>query len=338
MTLSATLRSPARRSTDLPRGTLALATRYVEEAEALLRTLSGASLGADRAWVERQLWLPLELEPDWPKPRAPLPVGEGAVHADLVPGDDVAFTRLCESGEDWEAEGLAAEAQCWRLPVTPYRAARQRWTADATPPDLGAPQPRRPDTLRVIDLSALWAGPLATGLLQGVGVQVVKLDPSCRPDGFRQRPALYRALNAGKDRIDLDLRRAADRARFERWVAGADLVVDSFHRRVMPNLGYGPEELRRLNPEIATLSITAFPEQSAERDWVAYGAGVHAASGLGGLGGEPVPAPVAYPDALAGLRAFGVGLGLLASTGARPHAEVSLAGSLAPLLEDRGGS
>ena len=190
----------------------------------------------------------------------------------------------------------------------------------------------------MVDLSALWAGPLATSLLCSAGIRVDKLDPSCRPDGFRQRPALYRALNAGKRRVDLDLRERSDRDRFERMVAGADLVVDSFHRRVMPNLGYGPEDLRRLNPELATLSITAFPEQSAERDWVAYGAGVHAASGLGRVTGPPQPARIAYPDALAGLRAFGVALALLGGRGVRPHVEISLMGSISPLLDGAGDS
>ena len=76
MTSKATLESRAARSPGLPPGTLDLAARYVEEADAWLRALTGAALGTDRAWVERQLWLPLEVESDWPRPKAPLPVGE----------------------------------------------------------------------------------------------------------------------------------------------------------------------------------------------------------------------------------------------------------------------
>lgn len=316
----------------LPPGTLDLAARLVGQADQQLQALTGARLPSDRGWLQRQLLLPLEVESDWPGPRAPLPVSEGAVHVDLIPEDDVAFARLCETEAAWEPEALAAAAQVWRLPVTPYRAPTHRWPGDEISPDLGVRRRRRPEALRVVDLSVLWAGPLATALLQGAGIHVVKLDPSCRPDGFRQRPALYRMLNAGKRRVDLDLRRARDRERFEQLVAEADLVVDSFHRRVMPNLGYGPDDLRRLNPEVATLSITAFPDRSPERDWLAYGGGIHAASGLGALTGRPSPAPVAYPDALTGLRAFGVALGLLGGSGARPHVELSLLGSISPLL------
>ena len=316
----------------LPRGTLDLAARCVGEADARLQALTGARLPRAPVWLQRQLWLPIEVESDWPRPRVPRSVGEGAVHTDLIPGDEEVFARLRGTGDAWEPETLAAEAQRWRLPVTPYRAPTYRSPGDEVPVALDSPRRRRPEALRVVDLSALWAGPLATSLLCSAGIRVDKLDPSCRPDGFRRRPALYRALNAGKRRVDLDLRERSDRDRFERMVAGADLVVDSFHRRVMPNLGYAPEELRRLKPEIATLSITAFPPRSPERDWLAYGGGVHAASGLGSLAGRASPAPIAYPDALTGLRAFGVALSLLGGSGARPHVELSLLGSIVPLL------
>jgi len=316
----------------LPPGTLDLADRLVGEADRQLQALTGARLPSDPDWPRRQLSLPAEVENDWPGPKVPLPVRDGAVHVDLIPEDAAAFTRLCESEAGWEPEALAAAAQSWRLPVTPYRAPHCRWVGDDLPPDLSVRHRRRPETLRVLDLSVLWAGPLATGLLQAAGIRVIKLDPSCRPDGFRRRPALYQRLNRGKTRVDLDLRRKPDRESFEALVAEADLVVDSFHRRVMPNLGYAPEELRRLKPEIATLSITAFPPRSPERDWLAYGGGVHAASGLGSLAGRASPAPIAYPDALTGLRAFGVALSLLGGSGARPHVELSLLGSIVPLL------
>jgi crotonobetainyl-CoA:carnitine CoA-transferase CaiB-like acyl-CoA transferase len=136
--------------------------------------------------------------------------------------------------------------------------------------------------------------------------------------------------------VDLDLRLPGGRARFEELVRRSDLVVHSFSRRVMPNLGYGPSELQALDPDVATLAITAFPDACAQRDWVAYGSGVHAISGLGMLDGRPTPAPVAYPDPLAGVAAFAVALSLLGrhDPGARQpcHAEVSLAGVVAPLV------
>ncbi|MDH4074726.1 MAG: CoA transferase [Acidimicrobiia bacterium] len=324
-----------------------------EAATASLRRGLGAAgrLDDHTGWlapdaVAAQLVLPLLTIDTWPGPSQPLAVGDGAVHADLIDEDHdrLAILRsiLADVGPV-NAEILAAEAQDWRLPVTPYR---DLPPAPPRPPAWAAASPvgweRAP---LVIDLTALWAGPLATSLLADLGARVVKIDPGVRPDGFREHPPLYGRLNGAKEIVDLDLRRDDHRHRFEALVDEADLVIDSFSRRVMPNFGYGPDDLRRRNPRVATLSIVAFPAGTREASWVSYGPGVHAWCGLGtrseASGRHVQPAPVAYPDALAGLEAFAVAAGLLAA-GARvgagpgrdglPHREVSLAGALAPVV------
>ena len=235
------------------------------------------------------------------------------------------------------AEELAAAAQDLRLPVTPYRRPAEVTPLAASPPAGSGrrrPWDRAGRPPLVIDLTALWAGPLATSLLARLGAEVVKVDPSCRPDGLGEERPVYDALNGDKTIVDLDLRLAADRARFEALAARADVVVDSFSRRVMPNFGYAPETLHQ-RFGVSTLSIVAFPAGTPEQDWVSYGPGVHAMSGLayGGPGAPrsgPQAAPIAYPDVLAGLAAFATTVDLL--TGTDPHhREVSLAGALASL-------
>ena len=316
----------------------AAAATHMAAADERLQRLGGTPLGVNEAWIRRQLELPAALDPAWSPPSAPVPVAGGAVHADVLPTDRPTFDALRSSDHAADPETLAAVAQAMRLPVTPYRSEPSPPAVDVVPGDLVA-VPGDLDTghrvdleaVRVVDLTAMWAGPLTTALLASVGASVIKVDPACRPDGFRTRPRLYRALNGSKTIVDLDLRREADRERFERLVADADLVVESFSRRVMSNLGNSPDDLRRVNPRIATLAIRAFPAGSAEQDWVAYGAGVHAASGLGMVEGRPEQPAVAYPDPLTGLRAFAVALGLLGRSAPTPHVEVSLLGSLEPL-------
>lgn len=316
----------------LPPGVEQLAGRLARAAVDRLAQLGGPSWPVSRAWVRRQLALPLTLEPQWPRPATPLAVGAGAVHADLADEDAGALARLREAEPTDDPEVLARAAQGWRLPVTPYRLRPGTQVYHDRAPTVCTTRPRSLAGLRVLDLSALWAGPLATALLCRAGVQVTKLDPACRRDGLGAWPALYQALNACKTVIDLDLRVDRDRRRFEQLLRRADLVIDSFSRRVMPNLGYAPQDLRRINPNVASLSIVAFPDDCPERDWIAYGGGVAALSGLGdGICAAALP----YPDPLAGLRAFAVALQLLARGGPQPHAEVSLLGTLAPLLEKR---
>lgn len=289
--------------------------------------------------------MPVRLDPDWPPPSSPLPVGGGAVHADLIDDDHDALARLRTALRDDErpvdAERLAAEAQQWRLPVTPYRAPSPTWPGlDGwrTPRPPSAPAAVGARALPVVvDLSALWAGPLATSLLARLGATVVKIDGPARPDGLGERPAVYRHLNAGKRIEALDLRRTPDRRRFEELLANADLVVDSFSRRVLPNLGYPHQELLTRFPRLRSLSIVAFPIGTPEADWVAYGPGVHACSGLGHRGHDrpPRPAAIAYPDALAGFEAFAAASAMLSGGGAERRREISLAGALAPLVARR---
>lgn len=362
----------------LPAGTTERAGRSLREAMTLLgRSFSEADL--DREATEHVV-RPLLLVDEWPDPTPPLrlPVSATrswpeAVHADLTDIDQESFATLrailAERTEPLDAEGLATEAQQWRLAVTPYRTLARpnpAFTALADrPTTTEAVDGERRDltSARVIDLSALWAGPLATKMLAGEGASVVKVDPSCRPDALREHASLYQHLNGDKEIIDLDLRRDPDRRRFEALLSEADLLIDSYSRRVLPNLGYGQDALRQRFPNLSTLSITAFPRGSAEQDWISYGPGVHAASGLADptLGSSSPssssssspspsarlgpastsfgPAPIAYPDALAGLEAFARATALLtkpANADRRHHSschvEVALAGAIAPLV------
>ncbi|MEM9130946.1 MAG: CoA transferase [Actinomycetota bacterium] len=326
-------------------------------------TLHGAAL---RAEAVRHLLLPVTVDPAWPHPTPPEVVGAGAVHADLIDDDRDTFSRLRTTLDDdarTDAETVAAQAQSWRLPVTPYRrpddpAARLLRRAaheaaavvapagghpDGPPPATGrrgpAPSPsRRPgDTPVVIDLTALWAGPLATALLAEHGAAVIKVDAEVRPDGLRARPAVYDALNRAKRIVDLDLRRDGDRQRFDELLAQADLLIDSFSRRVLPNLGYGPAVLAERFPDLVSIGITAFPPDCPEADWVAYGPGVHAAIGAARtVEGRWRPAPIAYPDALAGGEAFAVAAAALDRPVPGRRFEVSLAAAVAPLVADGG--
>lgn len=325
----------------LPPGTLDLAVGLRRAGHHRLHQLTGEVVDTDADEVATLLALPRLLDDGWPAPATPIVVGDGAVHADLIDDDLDLFDHLLHSMPGAGPEAVAAAAQQCRLPVTPYRRPPRDTPPTSTRPTSTQPAERadqlvpRPDGLagaRVVDLTTLWAGPLCTALLAHHGAAVIKVEPSCRPDGMRTSSALYRWLNASKTLLDLDLRRAADRCEFEHLVRSADVLVHSFSRRVMPNLGYGRDRLRCLNPRLATVAISAFGSHQPEHDWVAYGGGVHAASGLGLLGGVPTPAPIAYPDPLAGLAAFTSAVELLGRPTPGGHAEVSLAGVIAPLL------
>ncbi|HMC40627.1 MAG TPA: CoA transferase, partial [Acidimicrobiales bacterium] len=251
------------------------------------------------------------------RPGRPVPApGGGWLHADLTgPEDADAYDLVIGTlGTAPSAAQIARAAQEWRLAVCDYRPARPPAPASSVfevVPGTGGGRP-----FRVLDLTNMWAGPLATWLLQDLGAEVVKVEPSFRPDGFRARDGrgihpggrpcepgrdsgMWNALNAGKQVVDLDLRRGGDRQRLVDLAAGSAIVVDTFSPRVMPNFGLADR------PGGATrLAMPAFRADGPERDWVAYGTGVHAVAGLGDLGDGTFAAPaVAYPDPVGGFTA-----------------------------------
>ena len=325
----------------LPSGVLALA-------EQLWR--SAGHLDHDGEPLEDMLHAPLTLELDWPDPTTPTPVEGGYVHADVLDDDRVLLDNVIDAVGHSGPEAVAAAAQELRLPVCPYRRPDPSAVTSQAMPSSDERPGARPEWAAgktIIDLSTHWAGPLTTRLLAAAGATVIKIDPECRPDGFRDRVALYHYLNSAKDVVDLDLREADARQHFERLITGADLIVESFSRRVMENLGYGHRQLAALAPGIASLSIRAFPAGSAEQDWLGYGPAIHAISGLAfpARAATPVPSPIAYPDLLAGLSAYAMALHLLGGPRSTPgtqtpesqsprQGEVSLLGAVQPLVAE----
>ncbi len=332
--------APADADIGVPTGTAALAIAWAWRGAERAARLTGVAHTVDADRVLAHLLLPLlvgdEVASTHPRPA---PAG-GYVHTDLIDDDEPLYATLAADRPDADAETLAAIAQECRLPVLPYRE-----LADAGAPTTPADAPhdrddggrtrRRvdPRDVTVVDLSAMWAGPLCTMLLAAWGATVITIESPARQDGLRASPRQFSVLAGGKRREGLDLRRAADRARFEHLVAGADVVVESFSQRVMGNLGYPPEGLRRCNPRVVTASLRAFPSDGAEQGWVGFGRGVHAASGLGMLGGAPQPVRFAYPDPIAGLALFAAVLDTLDRADPPCAIEVSLAGPIAALAE-----
>jgi hypothetical protein len=318
--------------TGLPAGALEWAGSLAAAVSAVGGWLTGIDLGASAAAVAAWVRLPEVLSVGM-RPSDPIPFGGGWLHADVSAGEDAGTFETClatlPSGAN--AAQAAATAQEWRLAVCDYRPYRPSPSVHPLTVSDGDVAAGR--GLRVLDLSAMWAGPMATALLQSIGVTVLKVEPGFRPDGFRSEPALFDALNAGKQIIDLDLRQRADRDELMRLAGECDVVFDTFSPRVMPNFGF--------DGWLAGASRVAMPAfgPGPEGNWVAYGTGVHAVSGLGDLGnGTFAPGAVSYPDPLGGLTAaLGIATALAGRCLGHPVARVdtSLHSAVQPLLAGR---
>jgi hypothetical protein len=307
---------PGEHGGGLPSGTIEHCIELAQAAGALAGAASVSGVG-----VAIQVRLPEvmaaaygsanEMRPGRPTP-AP---GGGWLHADLSRDDSELFDRLLATLPPSASAGdVARAAQEWRLAVCDYRrASSARSDVFTVVPSNGDPGER---PFQILDLTNMWAGPLATWLLHDLGASVIKVEPGFRPDGFRaldgrgihpggrsrhpgQDSAMWNALNHGKEVVDLDLRRPSDMARFLELAGESSVVIDTFSPRVMPNFGLADQ------PGGATrVSMPAFRPDGPERDWVAYGTGVHAVSGRGDVGDGSYAAPaVSYPDPVGGFTA-----------------------------------
>jgi len=178
--------------------------------------------------------------------------------------------------------------------------------------------PRRPHPLAgraVVDLSSLWAGPLATSILAAAGAEVLKVESATRPDGARQGdPRFFSLLHAGKTDLTLDLDDPDGRAALRRHVAAADLVVEASRPRALDQLG-----VARRPP---WLSITAYGRTGPWAQAAGFGDDAAAAGGLVAWDGDgPVLVGDAAADPATGLIAAAAALATLVG---RP-ADVDLA-------------
>ena len=284
--------------------------RGSELAAIITKRMNNDVIDAVEKWVE----MPERLIDNPTRPDPATSWGDGFLCLDLGPDDAATWGRFKDVVEgDEDPESIARRAQVWRLPVTPYR----KHPSLLPPNDLGdCTDFVEPRTLKVIDLTSMWAGPLCTELLARGGASVIKIEPSSRPDGLRYgdgddgsgNAPMFVELNRSKEFADIDLRYCSEGGEFHQLVRSADLVVTSLSPRANENLGITCEKLTSINPDIAVLSITAFASHSPESDWVAYGTGVHAASGLGWHVGEPLTPAFSYLDPIVGLEACAVAL------------------------------
>lgn len=111
---------------------------------------------------------------------------------------------------------------------------------------------------QVIDLSALWAGPLCAGLLGRIGADVLRIESLGRPDPTSwASPKLDRRINGGKRRLALDLSRPSDRACLMEKLATADVLVTSARPAALARLGLTEQALRKACPGLCWVAITA---------------------------------------------------------------------------------
>jgi CoA:oxalate CoA-transferase len=181
-------------------------------------------------------------------------------------------------------------------------------------------QPRlRPGPLSgvvILDLSRILAGPYATLLLHELGARVIKVEPPQGDDAraygpFRDGESLYfAAINRGKESIALDLKAPADKAVFDRLLAGADVLLENFRPGTMEKLGLGWETLHARHPGLIYAAASGFGHTGPWAKRPAYDMIVQGLGGIMSVTGHP-----GQPPARIGVSVGDLGAGLYTALG-----------------------
>jgi crotonobetainyl-CoA:carnitine CoA-transferase CaiB-like acyl-CoA transferase len=175
--------------------------------------------------------------------------------------------------------------------------------------------------VRVLDLTRLLPGPLATLLLADLGADVVKVEEPGGGDFLRHLPPLtsdgtggmFAALNRGKRSIELDLKSVAGARLLRALCAKADVLVEGFRPGVLERLRLSPQTLLEEFPRLIVCSISGFGQTGPWRERAGHDIGYLALSGaLARCGADQARPPqlpgVQIADIMGGAQPAAIGI------------------------------
>lgn len=200
------------------------------------------------------------------------------------------------------------------------------------------------DGITIVALEQAVAAPYCSSRLADAGARVIKIE---RPEGDFARgydtavfgeSSYFVWINRGKESVQLDLSRPADKSALHHLVASADVFIQNLAPGAAARLGFGSADLRSKYPRLITCDISGYGESGPLHQLKAYDLLVQAESGLVAVSGAPGPwgrIGVSICDITAGMNSIiGVQQALLqrARTGVGSGIKVSLFDSAAELM------
>ena len=171
-------------------------------------------------------------------------------------------------------------------------------TTDNGPePGWRIPRERPLGGVRVLDLTRILAGPIATRFLAGLGAEVLRIDPP-----WWEEPGIVPEVTLGKRCARLDLREEAGRARLRELLAGADIFVHGYRPDALARIGLDAARRRELRPGLVDVSLDAYGWTGPWAKRRGFDSLVQMSSGIAEAGMErmrrdrPTPLPVQALD------------------------------------------
>lgn len=166
--------------------------------------------------------------------------------------------------------------------------------------------------VKVLDLTRVLAGPVCTMMLADMGAEVIKIEVPGKGDDSRAfsplkngESAYFINVNRNKKGITLNMKSPEGKKIFTEMLKKADIVVENFRPGVMERLGFGYEDIKKINPAIIYGAVSGYGHTGPYSKRPGYDAIGQATSGLMSTTGWPETGPtrIGLPmaDYLAGL-------------------------------------
>jgi crotonobetainyl-CoA:carnitine CoA-transferase CaiB-like acyl-CoA transferase len=196
--------------------------------------------------------------------------------------------------------------------------------------------------IKVLDLTRVLAGPVASRFLAGLGADVLRIDPPTWNE-----PGVVPEMTLGKRCARLDLHDKADRTLFESLLKDADIVLHGYRADALERLGYGLSERQTLAPGLIDVSLNAYGWSGPWQHRRGFDSLVQMSSGIAEAGmrwklaDKPTPLSVQALDHATGYLMAASAIKLLMgrlSSGQGGSARLSLARTAKLLIEKGRGS
>jgi formyl-CoA transferase len=161
-------------------------------------------------------------------------------------------------------------------------------------------QPRAALTgVRVVDFTQFEAGPACTEALAWLGAEVIKIEPITGEQSRKASAAranedssYFMLLNANKKSVTCNLKSEDGKALIVDLIKQSDVLVENFGPGVIERLGFGYEEVRKINPRIVYAQIKGFAPDGRWSDYLSFDMIAQAVGGAMSITGEASGPPM----------------------------------------------
>ena len=204
--------------------------------------------------------------------------------------DEGGCAAQMRSWQAWQAhpQGLAVNAEALVQRQTYEATTDKSWLGSAARPLAG---------IKVLDLTRVLAGPVASRFLAGLGADVLRIDSPTWNE-----PGVVPEMTLGKRCARLDLKSPEGRQVFENLLKDADILFHGYRADALEQLGYTANELQRIAPGLIDVSLNAYGWSGPWRNRRGFDSLVQMSSGIADAGmawkqaDKPVPLPLQALD------------------------------------------